>query len=40
MQICCFFARGGEPFGTQLPDKFDFKKSYLMISHGYVKDIL
>ena len=27
-QICCYFARGGVPFGTQLPDMFVFKKSY------------
>ena len=50
-QICCYFARGGDPFGTQRPDKFVFKNFigvtiYLLhslllgiSSHGYVKDI-
>ena len=37
---CCYFARGGDPFGTQLPDKFAFKSSYwhyrLLISQQFV----
>ena len=51
MQVV-YFARGGDPFGTQLPDKFAFKNHFgvnvyllnsLLLgtsSHGYVKDIL